>query len=194
MITPIAWTPGAAPSRFVQASDWRWLNRSAVRLIVIHTTECREVAGAAPAVASFFSKPRLDAHGNRLWGSSHLVVDSTTIIECVKPMHEAYGAKGGDANATGYHVELCGFAAQTAADWQDAYSRGELALAARAVACVAAHFGVPIVHLTPDEIAAGASGFCGHRDITQAFHVIGGHSDPGVEFPWDAFLGLVTAA
>jgi N-acetyl-anhydromuramyl-L-alanine amidase AmpD len=189
----IAWTPGAAPSRFVQASDWRWLNRSSARLIVVHTTECREVTGAAPAVASFFSKPRFDAHGNRLWGSSHLVIDANTIIECVKPEHEAYGAKGGDANATGYHVELCGFAAQTSEDWQDAYSRGELALAARAASCVAAHFGIPALRLTPEEIATGASGFCGHRDITAAYHVAGGHSDPGPAFPWDAFLSAVTA-
>lgn len=193
-MTPIAWKALGAPPRHIAAFDWRWLGRDAVRLIVMHTTECGEMHGAASGVAAYFAQPAHAPDGSRLWRSSHLVVDASEVIECVRPEHEAYGAKGGNANTTGYHIELCGHAAQTPLEWHDAYSNGELELAARAAADVAGHFGIPVVHLTPLQIASGASGFCGHRDVTRAFHVIGGHADPGVGFPWTEFLGAVGAA
>ncbi len=188
---PVAWKALGAPPRRVQAFDWRWLDRESIRLLVIHTTECGEVHGAASGVAAYFHTAAKDAAGNRLWRSSHLVVDAAEVIECVSPQHEAYAARGGNANATGYHIELCGHAAQTPLEWEDAYSRGELELAARAAADVAARYGIPPVKLTPVQIANGASGFCGHRDITAAWHVPGGHSDPGVGFPWGSFLARV---
>ena len=179
---------------FVQASDWRWLDRKEIDLIVLHTTECREVAGAAPAVAGFFHTPRFAPDGMRLWGSSHIVVDTVRIVECVRPEHEAYGAKGGHANERGYHIELCGYAAQTPVEWDDAYSQGELALAARAAACVAAAYGVPLRKLTPLQVANGERGFCGHLDVSRAFNVRGGHVDPGIGFPWGSYIAAVAAA
>lgn len=182
------WSALPSPPKWLQARHWTWLQRKSVRLIVVHTTECREAVGDAIAVANFF-------HGaNAPQASSHLVVDANEIVECVKPEHAAWGARGGDANANGYHIEHCGFAAQTPLEWDDAFSRGELALSAKAAACVAGHFGIPVVKLTPLQVAQGASGFCGHRDITRAWNVVGGHSDPGIGFPWAAWLEAVKAA
>lgn len=187
---PSLWPALAVPPRFLQAHHWTWRQRKEIRLIVVHTTECREIAGSAASVAYYF-------HGQMPPGreaSSHLVVDSSAIWECVKPEHEAWAARGGDANVNGYHIEHCGFAAQTPLEWGDAFSRGELGLSARAAACIAGRYGIPVVKLTPLQVAQGASGFCGHSDITWAFHVVGGHSDPGVGFPWASWLEAVKAA
>lgn len=187
----MTWPALATQPRFLQASDWQWRNRTSIRTIVVHTTECRELTGDAAGVATMFSKPRFSRTGERLWGSSQLVVDAREVWECVKPEHEAFGAKGGDVNATGYHIEHCGYAAQTAEEWADVFSLGELQLSAAAAACIAAHYDVPVVRLTPEQLAAGERGFCGHRDVTAAYHVVGGHSDPGTAFPWDAYLATV---
>lgn len=184
------WPALAAPPKWLQARHWTWLQRKDIRLIVVHTTECREIAGSAASVAYYF-------HGVMPPGreaSSHLVVDSSSIWECVKPEHEAWAARGGDANHSGYHIEHCGFAAQTPLEWDDAFSRGELALSAKAAACIAARYGIPPVKLTPAQVARGDRGFCGHLDVTRAWNVQGGHVDPGVGFPWASWLEAVKAA
>ena len=59
--------------------------------------------------------------------------------------------------------------------------------AARAAAC----WNIPIRKLTPAELKAGKAGFCGHIDQTTAWEVKGGHWDPGPNFPWKQFLGMV---
>lgn len=183
----VTWSALERSPQWLQARDWRWLNRKDVRLIVIHTTECHESKGSAAAVAGFFTTQRKDP------GSSHLVVDASEIWECVKPQHEAFGARGGDANATGYHIEHCGYAAQTPVQWDDAFSKGELALSARAAACVAGRYGIPVRKLTPLQVANGERGFCGHLDVSRAWNVRGGHVDPGVGFPWSSYLAAVQA-
>lgn len=181
------WPALDRPPTFLQARHWSWLNRRDVRLIVMHTAECSESKGAAAAVANYF-------HGDGApQASSHLVVDATEIWECVRPEHEAWAAVGGDTNRTGYHVELCGRAAQGVTGWADAYSQAQLTLAAKAVACIAARYGIPCTKLTPAQVAAGAKGFCGHVDVTKAYRVIGNHAhtDPGPAFPWAGFLDVV---
>jgi hypothetical protein len=45
-------------------------------------------------------------------------------------------------------------------------------------------YGLPLVKLSRDEVAAGASGICGHGDLP----VKGGHTDPGPGYPWDVCL------
>lgn len=182
------WPSLAAAPRFVQARDWRWLNRTHVRLIVMHTAECSESKGAASAVAHWFATHRPTA------ASSHLVIDNTEIWECVRPEHEAFGARGGDANLQGYHIELCGRAAQGVVGWEDPYSKAQLGLAAKACAVIAGWYGVPVQCLTADQVRCGATGFCGHMHVSTAYAVPGGHVDPGPDFPWSAFLESVKGA
>ena len=65
---------------------------------------------------------------------------------------------------------------------------GELAVLA---ADIAKRHNIPLVKVSPADILAGKSGFCGHIDITVAKKIAGGHTDPGANFPWDAYLALV---
>lgn len=168
---------------FFQARNYTKANRSELRLIVIHTMESPEKPSTARAVAQWF------ASQNAPQASAHACVDNTEVVLCVKEQDIAWGAPG--ANRDGYHIEHAGYAAQTAADWNDEYSRAMLELSARHAADIATRYELPIVHLSVADVAAGkAKGLCGHVDVTNAFHK-STHTDPGGAFPWDNYLAMV---
>lgn len=158
--------------------------RKTTRLIVIHTAECKERGGAGRSVAAWFQNRAAK-------GSAHAVVDAEGITQTADWDDRVAGARGGDANATGLHIEHVGVAAQTAAEWDDEYSRAVLLRSAALVSALCSKYGVPPTKLTAAQVAAGASGFCGHADVTAAFAVRGGHTDPGPAFPWDRYLSMV---
>jgi len=172
--------------RFIQAKNYQWAKDRKVRLIVIHTMENAEKPGTAGAVAHWF------AGLTAPMASAHVCVDAEEIVECVKPEHVAFGAP--NANRNGYHIEHAGRASQTAEQWADEYSSRTLALSAQHAAIVAARFGIPIRRLTIEQVAAGEAGFCAHADVTHAFKIPGGHTDPGPNFPWELYLTMVQQA
>ena len=53
-------------------------------------------------------------------------------------------------------------------------------------------YSIPPVHLTVAQLKAGRKGFVGHVDVSNAYHQ-SDHDDPGPNFPWDYYLGLVRA-
>jgi len=162
----------------------RFGKRPSTRLIVIHTAECGETSTAAEGVASWFQNPSAQ-------GSAHATVDNDSVVQHMGWDEKAAHARGGNANATGIGIEHAGRAAQTAAQWDDDYSRAVLVRSAQLTAALAIRYGIPVVKLTPTQVAAGARGFCGHADVTYAYNVRGGHTDPGTNFPWDRYLELV---
>ena len=160
-----------------------------IRWIVIHTMEAPEKPDTAEAVARWFASK--GAPG----ASAHFCVDCDSIIECVPPRLIAWHAKGG--NKLGIGIELAGRAGQGPEGWEDAYSRETLANAAWLCGQLAKQYDIPPRRLTDDEIRGGvAKGFVGHGDITRAKKIVGGHWDPGPNFPWAQFLleveGLMT--
>lgn len=168
---------------FIQARNFRAANRTSIRLVVIHTMENPEKPNGAEAVAAWFAGP------NAPMASAHLCVDSDSVVECVKPTDIAFAAPG--ANGDGYHIEHAGRAAQSTDDWHDAYSFAELALSAKAVAPICVRYGIPPYRLDVDDVAGKVKqGFCGHVDVTNAFHK-STHTDPGHSFPWAEYLTMV---
>jgi N-acetyl-anhydromuramyl-L-alanine amidase AmpD len=171
---------------FIQAKNYQAANRTELRLIVVHTMENPEKPGTAHAVASWFAGPDAPI------ASAHLCIDNAEVWGCVHVKDIAFGAP--HANRDGFHIEHAGRASQGAVGWADPYSEAMLGISAQEAAKMAAAYSIPVVHLTPAEIAQGLKGFCGHADVTKAYATIGGHEDPGPDFPWDHYLEMVRDA
>lgn len=158
-----------------------------IALVVIHTMESAEKPTTARAVAQWFAGPQAPQ------ASAHFCVDSSETIQCVREDVVAWAAPG--ANKTGIHIEHAGYAAQTAPQWDDDFSRAMLGRSAALAADICLRHSIPVQRLTVAALrAGGARGLCGHVDITHAFNGGKGHTDPGAAFPWDRYLALIRAA
>lgn len=168
---------------YVQARWFTATQGRSIDLIVIHTMEAPEGVNTAENVANYF---RTLPATNK--ASAHFCVDVDSIVQCVEIRDVAYAAPG--ANSNGIQIELAGTANQTTAQWADDYSRRLLDRAAKLVAQLAKEWGIPIRHLTNQQLAAGEKGFIGHKQATDVFK-LSNHTDPGANFPWDSFMALV---
>ncbi len=165
-----------------------------VQYVVIHATDNTEGPSSAEAGASW-DKRRTDGT------STHILVDSDSAVREVQDADRAHHARY-HGNEIGLGVEICGYASQTAAQWDDDVSRATLQIAAREVAQMCRDHGLPPVRLSVAEVRAAyyapdgqrPKGICGHIDVTRAYPEDNGtHTDPGSGFPWDRFLAMVAA-
>ena len=155
-----------------------------VRLIVIHTMESGEQAGKAKQVALWFQgKTAPDA-------SAHYCVDDKGYVGSVLETDTAWAVGEQGTNQSSISLELAGASNQTATQWKDAYSVGVLKNAAKLTASLCKKYNIPVVKLNPVQVKSG-KGIIGHVDVTKAFTIQGGHTDPGVNFPWKDFIKMV---
>lgn len=159
-------------------------------LVVIHTMENSEAPlSRAEEVALWFGGrtafpvPR---------ASAHYCVDQDSIVQCVRETDVAWHAD--EANGRGIGVEHAGYAAQSVVDWGDRASTAILERSAGLVAKICARWVIPVVKLSPSAVKAGMRGLCGHVDVNVGYGRVGGHVDPGPNFPWDAYLTMVMKA
>lgn len=158
----------AAPSAESSARALQW----PPRIVVIHDTGNPNSTAAGEA-AYAHSRPVKGAT------SAHAYIDQAGPLGSLRLDRQAWAAYT-YANGAGIHLELC-------LTGDQAVTRGR---AAQLTAQLCDMAGIPKVKLTPAEVAAGARGVCGHRDITIGLHV-GDHTDPGADFPWPAFMAAV---
>lgn len=116
--------------------------------------------------------------------SYHWAVDTDSIAQLVDPTAIAYHAP---PNWRGESICLTGRAGR---DWTNPAADDQLDLAARLAAIRLLILGWPAEVLTSAELQAGANGMCGHVGISAAFRKTD-HTDPGVTFPWSAFIGAI---
>ena len=154
-------------------------------LIVVHTMETPESNGRAKQVALWFAGKTAPK------ASAHYMVDNTSVVQSVKDEDTAWAVDDFILNEQSISIEHAGAASQSAGQWTDKYSADELATSAKLAAELAKKYNIPVAKLTPADITAGKSGFCGHIDITLAKKIAGGHTDPGPNFPWDKYLGQI---
>lgn len=172
------WVP---PKSWTNASR-RWMDPT--HLIVIHTTEGSEGPSSAEDGAAYDQR-RTDGT------SAHFYVDSDSIVQCVKTEDKAHTAKG-EGNTRGIHIEVCGRAGQSAAQWDDPVSRATVEKTAELCVRLLGKYPCPVVKLTGSQVRNGVAGFCGHKDISDAFGQ-STHTDPGPNFPWGRLFSLINA-
>lgn len=172
-----------------QYPDLRWMPPKAWNsgrasgqptLITIHTTE-GSAHGTSAEDGAAYDQRRTDGT------SAHYYVDSNSVIQCVRTTDRANTARA-NGNARGIHYELCGRSGSI--DWAGPYAQAMLKLAAKQAARDAKRHGIPVRKLSAAQVRDGLKGFCGHVDITNAWHQ-SDHTDPGPKFPWSQFLGYV---
>jgi N-acetyl-anhydromuramyl-L-alanine amidase AmpD len=158
-------------------------------LLVIHTMEAAESSKTAESCARFFQNANST-------GSAHLCIDNDSIVQSVPFDHKAAGARGfpyrtKSVNDWAVHFEHAGYARQTPAEWADDFSQKMLFWSAMAAARVCKAYSIPVVSVDEAGLRAGAKGITTHRTVSQAFHVPGGHTDPGPAFPMATYLSGV---
>lgn len=152
---------------------------SAIRLIVMHSTESPNRAGSAKAVANYFASPSSG-------GSTHLIVDDAS---CYRPLrNEQVGWSAPGANTDGFHIEQCGYASWTPQEWGSHMQT--LRRGAYKAAFHCRKFGIPAVWVDHIGILAGKKGITTHAEVTKAYPQ-GSHTDPGSGWPRALFIALV---
>lgn len=170
---------------FIEARHYsRGRRRADVDLIVIHTVEAHERIDTAENVARWFASDQSPK------ASAHYVIDSDSVVCCVREEFAAWHAN--EVNGRSIGLEHAGFARQSHADWADEYSVAMLEKSAELAAHICARWDIPIVRLMPSEVKNGR-GFCGHVDVNAAYGRVGGHWDPGPHFPYPWYLERVAA-
>lgn len=155
-----------------------------IDVLVVHTMEAPEKPTTAENVAAWF------AGSSAPQASAHYCLDSNTVVRCVDDMDVAWHAPG--ANHNGIGIEHAGYAAQTPAQWADAYSKAELALSERLAAALCRRYGVPPVPLTARDLANSKRGITTHMAVSAAFR-LSDHHDPGPGFPLEEFCKAVAS-
>lgn len=155
-------------------------SRDSVKLIVLHSTE----GGTALSNANWFANPRSE-------GSANMVVDDSFAYRTLPDLVVPWAAPG--ANTQGWHMEHCGYARWSRADWLShdlMLRRSAYKVAKRCKA-----FSVPPRWVGPLGIRLGRKGLTTHRDVSYAYPVqaraAGFHVDPGLGFPRDVYLDYV---
>jgi len=161
---------------FVQAKSFRRGRLKSVQLIVLHSEEAPKTEGRARNVAHFFQTAS---------ASAHFCVDDKEIVQCVKLEDTAFQCK--NANANGIGIEHSGFAAQSAAEWQDPYSKAMFDLSTDLAAQLCKKFNIPAQAASfvgPQNPTVVKPGFVMHKDVP----LHGTHTDPGAHFPLAAYI------
>lgn len=147
-----------------------------VRLVILHTAEG---ARTVQELGNYFAQASVQV-------SSHVGIDDNELEQYVPYEREAWTTL--NANPISDNAELCGFAAWTRDQWLNEHMP-MLKNAASWVAARCAARNIPIVKLSPAQVAAGKPGVCGHVDWTIGMKN-GTHTDPGPGFPWDVVISL----
>jgi hypothetical protein len=168
---------------FIQARSFTGAAGRLVKLWVVHDEEYPEKVDAAWDVARFFS--------GKQGASAHASVDDRNAIGSVDWKDIAWHSGHGGTNNRSIGIEHSGYASQTREEWLDEYGMKMLDRSARLFAEIGhGLYGIPAVKLSPEQVANGEAGICGHADVTYGYKIYGGHTDPGKQFPWDVYIDL----
>jgi len=168
-----------------------------IHRIVIHSTVSPCVEGGAEMIARYFKS---EGAG----GSAHYVVDPAETVQVVYDDVIAWHAP---PNSNSLGIEMCDVpgpvpgdsrtsaalkAARKAWRWNRLAQRQMLHNTAELTAQLCLAYDVPIVFLSPADLAAGKHGITTHNNVSSAWHQ-STHWDPGF-WPRRKFMRLVREA
>lgn len=151
---------------------------SALKWIVVHVT-VNQIGTPAENVANY----QISSES----GSYHTLVDTEKLLR-ENTADWITWSTGNEGNNLGLHLSFVARGDETREQWLA--QREMLRRGAWEAAHWAKAYGIPVVKLTPQQVAGKqAKGFIGHVDT----RILGGtdHVDPGAGFPWDVFLDMV---
>lgn len=161
---------------------------------VFHDEEYPERQGSAVDVGNLFSNANFAA-------STTVAIDAEEIVGCVDyddtPWHTGAGYPYNEMTEGAEHD---GYAHQSRDEWLDAYGVALLDRSAGWFAWRCHVRGIPPRVIDEAQFMRAIDsgnpadgGIIGHRTITRAVGIVGGHTDPGDNFPWDYFEDRVQA-
>ena len=148
--------------------------------VVVHCTVSPCILGGAMNTARYFQS-------SGSGGSAHKVVDPGGVVVCAADDVITWHAP---PNQRSLGIELCDPMTGGTERWQDGNHQAMLRLAAVEVRNWCIQYNIPITKIGPPQLLAGQRGNCGHADVSQAWHQTD-HWDPGPDFPWAQFIGMV---
>jgi N-acetyl-anhydromuramyl-L-alanine amidase AmpD len=193
---------------FVRARHYAVAGRKRVDLIVLHSAEIGESLDGAEAIARGFARqrflhtcpackadnggapscPKCGTASRENKSSAHFSVDADSIVQSVRETDIANHAPG--VNPVSIGIEMAGRARQTAAEWDDDFSRSVIARTAKLTAAQCKRWDIPIVFVPSDALLRWVRGITLHSAVSEAFKR-SNHRDPGEFFPLQRFLDLV---
>lgn len=160
--------------------------RKPIRMIVLHSAENQQLPGQAERIVEFFASKTAPQ------ASAHYAVDNKVVAQSVDDEDVAWAVGVWAANLDSISIEATGQAAFTAAQWANQYSKDMINQLVGLCKRLGQKYSIPPVHLTLGQILDGKTkGYCTHADITAAYKVLGGHTDPGHNFPMQTVLDLI---
>lgn len=163
-----------------------------IQMLVLHSAENQELPGQAVHLGEWF------ASANAPQASAHEMIDNKVVVVSVDDIDTAWADDDFPINLVSKNYEMTGHASNTAAQWADAYETAVISLTEGEFKKDMKKYSIPAHHLTDAEIVAihngnkTLKGICTHADISRALKIVGGHSDPGVNFPLTAFIKAVS--
>lgn len=162
--------------------------------VVVHDTEGGEQLGSAEALVIFMAAPGTRPDGT---GSAYHAVADTNgrYIQVLGADCAPFAAP--PLNQEWWHIVIPGRADQTREQWLDPASRGYIKAVARFIYDKHLIDAIPLVKVDAQTLWwAGEKalhvGYCGHRDVSDAFGQTD-HTDPGPNFPWDVLAAEIRA-
>ena len=160
--------------------------RKPIRMIVLHSAENQQLPGQAKHLVEWFAGPTAPQ------SSAHYMVDNANVVQSVLDTDVAWAVGVWQANLESISIEMTGQASFTTAQWTNAYSQGVIEQVVTLGKRLSQQYTIPPVRLTTAQILDGKTkGFCTHADITAAYKVVGGHTDPGPNAPVQTILDKI---
>lgn len=152
--------------------------------VVIHDSESGVGSYSALVAAVQLPGDRPNGEGGVYGSAYHAVARNdadATYDEILTAAQGPFSAP--PVNGTWWHFCIPGRASMTRTEWLTSARTGVLA-AAKFTVAKAKLDGFALERRTPAELVAGMGGYCGHGDVSSAWHR-STHTDPGPSFPWD---------